>query len=75
MKIFYFKMPQKNFVTFIRFCNGLDISIIAAWKIEGDFLSADIIEGYAQINASTILPDAMQNEKLLEKYGNHIKMV
>lgn len=68
-------MPQKNIVAFIRFCNSLDISIICAWKLEGDFLSADVIEGYAQINTSTVLPEQMQNEKLIEKYGNHIKMV
>jgi hypothetical protein len=74
MKIFLFKIKQINFVTFIRFCEGLDITIIAAWKIEGDFLSADLIEGYLRIDKSNLSED-LQLEKLNEKYGNQIKPV
>lgn len=74
MKIFLFKIKQINFVTFIRFLDGLDIYIIAAWKIEGDFLSADYIEGYLSLNKSTLSED-LQLEKLNEKYGNFIKPV
>jgi len=74
MKIFLFKVKASQFLTFIRFLDGLDIYIIAAWKVEGDFLSADIFEGYISLNKSN-LSEELQLEKLNEKYGNTIKPV
>lgn len=75
MKLYYFKLPESKILAFIRFCEGLDMSIVIAWKNEGDIFNHDNITGYIRVHSSVTIPDELQIEKLNEKYGNNIKAV
>jgi hypothetical protein len=75
MKLYYFKIPEKSILSFIRLIETYDMYILVSWKEDGDIFSNNFIVGYLRLQDNAQIPPAMQLEKLNEKFGNNVKAV